>query len=130
MNRIKEEIEVTGIIAPVAQAAAGNTTGTYVEMPKLGAPDFVVRFGALAVGKKITVELFQADDATGTNAAEIAAYETIHTAPTGGDTEGTVILSVTPADVSKKFVTVKVTNDAAAAVPIDAVLLTRKTICN
>lgn len=126
-NRITEAIEVKPVIAPVAQSAAGNTTGAYLACPpKYGSIDFVVRHGALAQGKKVTVEVFQATQTDGTGAAEITSYETEFTAPTGGATDNTIIVKVESADVTKGYVTVKVTNDAAAAVPIDAFALIRK----
>lgn len=129
-NLIHEAIEVKPVIAPVAQTAAGNTTGAYLACPPAyGTIDFVVRSGALAQGKSVTVEVYQATDTSGTGAAEITAYETVFTAPTGGATDNTIILSVMSADVSKGFVTVKVTNDAAAAVPLDAFALIRKQHC-
>lgn len=129
-NLIHEAIEVKPVIAPVAQTAAGNTTGAYLACPpKYGTIDFVVRSGALAQGKSVTVEVYQATDTSGTGAAEITAYETVFTAPSGGATDNTIILSVMSADVSKGFVTVKVTNDAAAAVPIDAFAMIRKMHC-
>lgn len=125
--RISEEILITPVIAPGAQTAAGNTTGAYVACPPaLGTIDFVVRSGALAAGKKITVEVFQASDTAGTGAAELTAYETVFTAPSGGATDNTITVSVDNADVTLGFVTVKVTNDAASALPIDAFAMTRK----
>lgn len=125
--RISEEILITPVIAPVAQTAAGNTTGAYVACPPaLGSIDFVVRSGALAAGKKVTVEVYQAKDTSGTGAAELTAYETVFTAPTGGATDNTITVSVDNADVTLGFVTVKVTNDAASALPIDAFAMTRK----
>lgn len=125
--RIAEEISIVPVIAPVAQTSAGNTTGAYIACPPgLGTIDFVVRSGVLAAGKSLTVEVYQASDAQGTDAAEIAAYETVFTAPTGGATDNSVIVSVDNADVSLGFVTVKVTNDAASAVPVDAFAMIRK----
>ena len=128
-NLIHEAIEVKPVIAPVAQSAAGNTTGTYIKYPEYGTIDFVVRSGALAQTKAVTVEVYQASDTSATGAAELTAYETTFTAPTGGATDNTIIISVAPADVTKGYVTVKVTNDAAAAVPIDAFALIRKQHC-
>ena len=126
-NLIHEEIEIKPIIAPVAQTAAGNTTGAYIPCPPgLGTIDFVVRHGALAQTKVVTVEVYQASDTSATGAAEITKYETTSTAPTGGATDGIITISVMSADVSKGFVTVKVSNDAASAVPIDAFALIRK----
>lgn len=125
-NHIAEAIEVKAVIAPVAQTAAGNTTGAYLPLPEYGTIDFVVRSGALAAGKKVTVEVFQASDTSGTGAAELTAYETVFTAPTGGATDNTITVMIDSADVTKGFVTVKVTNDAASAVPVDAFALIRK----
>lgn len=125
--KIAEEILITPVIAPVAQTAAGNTTGAYIACPPaLGSIDFVVRSGALAAGKKVTVEVYQAKDTSGTGAAELTAYETVFTAPTGGATDNTITVSVDSADVTLGFVTVKVTNDAASALPIDVFAMTRK----
>lgn len=125
-NHITEEIEVKGVIAPVAQTAAGNTTGAYLPLPKYGTIDFVVNHGALAQGKVVTVEVYQASDTSATGAAEITSYETTSTGATGGSASGQVIIKIDSCDVTKGFVTVKVSNDAASAVPIDAFALIRK----
>ena len=128
-NRIAEEVTITPVIAPVAQTAAGNATGAYIACPPgLGSIDFVVRHGALAQGKSVTVEVYQASDTSGTGAAEITSYETASTAPSGGATDATIIVSVDNADVTKGFVTVKVSNDAASAVPVDAFAMIRKQV--
>lgn len=128
-NLIHEAVEIVPVIAPVAQTAAGNTTGSYIKYPAYGTIDFVVRSGALAAGKKVTVEVYQASDASATGAAEITSYETVFTAPTGGATDNTIVISVMGADVTKGFCTVKVTNDAASAVPLDAFAMVRKQHC-
>lgn len=125
-NRISEAIEIVPVIAPVAQTAAGNTTGAYIALPKYGTIDFVVRSGALAAGKKVTVEVYQASDTSATGAEELTAYETVFTAPTGGATDNTITVCVDNCDVTKGFVTVKVSNDAASAVPLDAFAMIRK----
>ena len=128
-NLIHEAIEIVPVIAPVAQTAAGNTTGSYIKYPAYGTIDFVVRSGALAQTKAVTVEVYQASDTSATGAAELTAYETTFTAPTGGATDNTIIISVAPADVTKGYVTVKVSNDAASAVPVDAFAMVRKMHC-
>ena len=130
-NTIAEAITITNVIAPKAQSYGGNDTGAYIKCPPgLGTIDFVVRHGALAEGKKVTVEVYQASDTSGTGAAEITAYETSSTGATGGSASGQIIVSVMNADVSKGFVTVKVSNDAASGtVPIDAFALIRKLHC-
>ena len=130
-NTIAEAITITNVIAPKAQSYGGNDTGAYIKCPPgLGTIDFVVRHGALAEGKSVTVEVYQATDTSGTGAAEITAYETSSTGATGGSASGQIILSVANADVSKGYVTVKVSNDAASGtVPIDAFAMTRKQHC-
>ena len=126
-NTIAEAIEIKPIIAPKAQSYGGNDTGTYIPLPEYGSIDFVVRHGALAEGKSVTVEVYQASDTSATGAAELTAYETASTAGTGGATDGTIIISVMNADVTKGFCTVKVSNDAASgSVPIDAFAMIRK----
>ena len=126
-NHIAEAIEVKAVIAPVAQTAAGNTTGAYLPLPDYGTIDFVVRSGALAAGKKVTVEVYQASDTSATGAAEITSYETASTGATGGSASGQVIVQIDSCDVTKGFVTVKVSNDAASgSVPVDAFALIRK----
>lgn len=129
-NLIHEAVEIKAVLAPQAQAKGGNATGTYIKYPEYGVIDFVVRHGALAEGKKVTVEVYQASAAAGTGAAEITSYETDSTAGTGGATDGIIIVSVLPADVTKGYVTVKVSNDSAVdAVPIDAFAMVRKMHC-
>lgn len=126
-NTIAEAVEIKPIIAPKAQSYGGNDTGTYIPLPGYGTIDFVVRHGALAEGKKVTVEVYQATDTSATGAAELTAYETASTGATGGSAQGTIIISVSNADVTKGFVTVKVSNDAASGtVPIDAFAMIRK----
>lgn len=125
--KIAEEINVIPVIAPVAQTAGGNTTGAYIACPPdLGTIDFVVRGGALASGKALTVEVYQASDTAGTGAAEITSYETTVTAGASGETDILITVSVENADVDKGFVTVKVTNTSASAYPVDAFAMTRK----
>lgn len=125
-NHIIEAVNIEPVIAPVAQTAGGNTTGTYIPLPAYGSIDFVVRGGALAAGKKMTVEVYQASDTTGTGAAELTAYETVFTAPTGGSTDCVVTIPVNNADVTLGFATVKVSNDSGSAFPVDVFALTRK----
>jgi hypothetical protein len=129
--KIAEELTIKAVLAPQAQAKGGNATGAYIACPPgLGSIDFVVRHGALAEGKSVTVEVYQATDTSGTGAAEITAYETASTAGTGGATDGIIIVSVDNCDVSKGFVTVKVSNDSAVdAVPVDAFAMIRKQYC-
>ena len=129
--KIAEEISIVPVLACQGQEYGTNDTGAYLKCPPgRGSIDFVVRYGALAQGKSVTVEVYQATAAAGTGAAEITAYETTATAPSGGATDGTIIISVDNSDVDKGYVTVKVSNDAASgSVPIDAFAMIRKELC-
>lgn len=124
MNRMHESVKHETLLLPQSQAAGGNTTGSYA--PVVNAVHdilFTVIGGALAAGKKLTVEVFQADDTGGTNAAELTDCETVFTAPVGGATSIKMMISLDKNLLSKPFVTVKVTNDAAVAVLIAAELI-------
>jgi len=127
--RISEEIEIKSVIAPVAQSAGGDNIGNYIKAPEYGHIDFLVRSGALAKDKTVTVEVYQASDTSGTGAAEITSYEKTVTGGASGNTEDQFVISVNTPDVTKGYVTVKVSNTAAAAVPIDAVALVYKQVC-
>lgn len=116
MERIHEENKIVPVIVPVSMTAGATVTGTYTALAGVMHDVlFNVPFGALPEGKKVTVEVFEADDASGTNAQEIAAAETVYTSPTGGVNSGQVLVSVPAAAFSKEFATVKVTNDKATA---------------
>lgn len=115
MNREHEEEQIARLVLPQAMAYGATITGAYKSLQN-GAKDvcFNAVIGALAAGKKLTVEVFEADDDSGTNAAEIAAAESVFTAPGGGATEAQVLISMPLALFSKPYATVKLTNDAAS----------------
>jgi len=116
MNRIHEEKKIDTLIVPVSMTAGATVTGTYKSLSGGGRDVlFEVNFGALPEGKKVTVEVFEADSAAALNEQEIIAAETVFTAPTGGATDGKVLVSVPLAQFSKEYATVKVTNDKATA---------------
>jgi hypothetical protein len=116
MNRIHEEKKFETMIVPVSMTAGATVTGTYKSLSG-GMHDalFEVNFGALPEGKKVTVEVFEADDASATNEAELTTAQTVYTSPTGGVNSGKVLVSVPLSAFSKEFATVKVTNDKATA---------------
>ena len=114
MNRLYERMAMSVALAPVSQAAAGNSTTAYVDASTLRSLDFVVAHGALAAGKKLTVEVLNADNNQGTGAKTIATAE--YTAPTGGWTDGMIVVSVDAAGTRDRYYAVKITNDAASAV--------------
>lgn len=125
MNRIHEELEYNVAIIPVQQAAGGNTTSAYIDTTEYLAMDFVVEHGALAAGKKLTVEVLHAPEADGASAAAIISAKKEVIAPTGGLVSGTVVVSIRPRAEYGKCFAIKVTNDAAAAVPVSALALGR-----
>lgn len=120
MNRIREELENKVAIVPVSQTAGGNTTSAYIDACGYNALDFVISHGALAAGKKITVQLYHAADTSGTGAAEIEGAKHEFASPTGGVTSGIITISIRPQAGWGSYFAVKVTNDAAAAVLIAA----------
>lgn len=121
MNKIYERLKSILLIAPEAQTAAGETTSSYIDCSTYGELFANVSIGALAAEKKVTVKIYSADDTSGTNAAE--AGSAVYTAPTGGATSATVLCSAMIIPSRKRYYAVKVSNDAAAAVPICATAL-------
>lgn len=117
MNRIYEEEQVVPLVLPQSMSAGATITGAYKSLEG-GMHDvmFNAVIGSLADGKKLTVQVYEADDTSGTNAAEVQDAETIFTAPTGGATQAQVLISVPLAQFSKPCATVKLINDAAGAV--------------
>jgi hypothetical protein len=116
MNRIHENTKFETLIVPVSMTAGATVTGTYKSLAG-GMHDalFEVNFGALPATKKVTVEVFEADDASATNEAELVGAQTVYTSPSGGVTSGKVLVSVKLSEFSKEFATVKVTNDKDTA---------------
>ncbi len=119
MNRICERVKSEVVLAPVSQAAAGNSTSSYVYGQEKKTIDFIVAFGALAAGKKLTLELLNASSADGTAAETIKTVSL--TAPTDGWTSGCHVVSVPVKGDLGGYYALKVTNDAAAAVLIGIV---------
>lgn len=116
MNRIHEEFKFQTLIVPVSMGNGATVTGAYVPLAGVGHDAlFEVNFGALPEGKKVTVEVYEADSDAGANAQELAAAETVFTAGVGGVTDGKILISVPSDQFSKEYVTVKVTNDKATA---------------
>ena len=116
MERIHEINKIQQLVLPQSMSAGATITGLYKEL--VGAHDvlFHVPFGVLAATKTLTVQVFQADDGSGTNAEEVDAAETIFTSPGGGVTSGQVLISMPLGLFSKPYVTVKLINTAAVAV--------------
>lgn len=117
MNRIHEEEKVQILAKPQSMSAGATVTSNYKSLGG-GLHDvlFNVPFGALAQAKEITVEVLQADDGSGTNAEEITEAETTFTSPTGGVTEGQILISIPLSKFSRTYVALRITNTAASAV--------------
>ena len=117
MERIHEEDQVEVLVLPQSMSSGATITGTYKPLSG-GMSDvlFSAVCGTLAAGKKLTVEVFQADDASGTNAEEIPAAESVFTAPGGGATKGQVLISIPLDQFTRPYATVKLTNDASGPV--------------
>lgn len=121
MNRIYERVQATTAIVPVSQSAAGNTTSGYIDCSDISEIQFVVQFGALAATKKLTIDLYCADDTSATNAEKDDTV--VVTSPTGGLTSGEAVVSAMIIPGRRRYYAVKVTNDAASAVLISAAAL-------
>lgn len=118
MNRIHEEKKVQILAKPQSMTAGSTVDGNYKSLAG-GAHDvlFHVPFGVLAQTKTITVEVFRADNESGDNPEEIAEAETTFTSPTGGVTEGQILISLPLTLFTQKpCATVKISNTAAVAV--------------
>lgn len=116
MDCTHEVKKIDQLIVPQSMNAGATVAGSYKSLVG-GMHDvcFNVTFGALPEGKKVTVEVFQADDDQGANPVELEAAETVYTSPAGGVDSGQVLVCVKLAKFSKEYVTVKVTNDKATA---------------
>lgn len=117
MERTHEVKKILTLVKPQSMTAGSTVTGSYKSL--VGARGdvlFNVPFGVLAQDKTVKVEVFQADDGSGTNAEEIADAETTYTSPSGGVTEGQILVSVPVNHFSRDYATVKITNTAASAV--------------
>lgn len=124
MERIHEKMKHEILLAPVSQNAGANTTGAFKSAAQVVFDMLlIVTFAALAAGKKVTAEVIQADDAVPNGSAEITACETVYTAPAGGVTSGKILISLDKSQLSKPYISVKVTNDADAPVVISAEMI-------
>ena len=128
-RRITEEIELKTLIAPTEQAAGEDVIGGYIRLRscpwQLEPVDFVVRSGALASGKEITVEVLEADDESGKNAEIVEGCTVEHISGSTGDAENQIRILIYGADVRKDCATVKVMCDDAG-MPLEAFALMRR----
>ncbi len=124
MNRISEDIAVIVAKAPASLASATEMTSDYISAAGRSSIDFVVQFAELDAEKTLTVEIYQADDSSGTNAAKLA--EATFTAPSAITAGGRAIASINPAGDSKPYYAVKLQHDQGAAVVCGVLALCRE----
>lgn len=123
--RIHEEIDAVVALAPKSQSAGENDTTAYIDAQDFSELEFVITHGALAAGKKITVEVYGSHNANGAGAEKLG--EKTVTAGAGGLASGIVRASVIVTANRGRYYAAKVTNDAAAAVDVGVVALGRVT---
>lgn len=122
MKRITEEFLSTVVLVPASIAASTLTASGYVSCAETGEVTFLVSTGALASGKKLTVEVYGATDDQGTGAVKVA--EKVFTA--GSNMTGALaMVSCKPSAQVGPFVGVKIQHDAAAAVICGVTALSR-----
>jgi hypothetical protein len=117
MNRIHEVNKFQSLVIPQSMSAGTTVTGAYKSLIGSGHDVlFLILVGVLAATKTVTVKVFQADDVGATNEEELADAETVFTSPSGGVTEGQILVSIPLNHFSREFATVKIVNTAAAPV--------------
>ena len=122
-HRINEEIKFIPLFAPASQTAGASlTAGEYISVSGCKEVEVIIIVGSLASGKKITVELYDSDDSSGTGAKKIAD------GVIAGDDSSSYVL-VIPVDITESvnnYLSIKIGNDSASAVGVSAVAACRK----
>lgn len=72
MKRIFEELARGIVFAPQAVATATQKTSGFVAASETGEVEFLLATGPVASGKKLTVEVYAADDEAGAGAVKVA----------------------------------------------------------
>lgn len=121
MCQINEKYIPMSLFPPKSIASKGNVTGTYVDLQGRKSLLILAHLGAVAAGKSVKVEVLTATKADGTDAT---VCETVtYTAPTGGVTSHMEEIPLAVRHDFGRYLTVKVTNDGAAAVLASATLV-------
>lgn len=113
MNRIYEELKSAVVLAPVSVNTETEKTTDYISGAEFESIDFHVQLASLPKTQTLTVALYAADDAEGTNAAKID--EKTFTASAAL----TKVLAIVSAEVTgdrKPYYGVKFQHDAGDAV--------------
>lgn len=121
MYQINEKYIPRSLFPPQSIASKGNATGSYVDLQGRKCLLVLAHLGAVAAGKSVKVEVLTATDTAGTGAA--VCREVTYTAPTGGVSSHVEEIPLTVRHDFGRYLTVKVTNDGAAAVLASATLI-------
>ncbi len=132
MERTYEEEKFVTLVVPKSINSGATETGAYKALTPNGLHDvlFNVPFGVLAATKIVTVQVWQADDDSGTNAEEIEAAETVYTSPGGGVTQGQILISIPLNYFSREYATVKIINGAATGLLAFAEMVIEQAVRN
>lgn len=113
MNRIFEELSQSVVFAPQAVATATLKTTDFVDMSQNDEVCFLLATGALASGKKLTVQVFANDAASVANAEKVAEAEFV--AQAAMDCAAAVV-SCRPRAEHGRYLCLKFKHDAGADV--------------
>lgn len=114
MRRLTEELLNVVALAPQDVATATLTTTGFVDLSGVPEVTFLISTGALAKGKKLTVQLVASDVAAGTGAVQIAEQVfTADDALTGG---AVAAVSYKPAAANGRYAAIKFKHDAGSDV--------------
>lgn len=120
MDRIYEELKIVSLMAPASVATATETATGYVSAAGAARLDIVILTAALSKTKTLQLDVYHADDASGTNAAKLSDG-----AFTLSDdlTTGAFIASVNVAGDRKGYYSAKFQHDQGTAVICGAAAL-------
>lgn len=117
MNRIMEAMKAEVACVPVSLAASTDSTPIYISAAKKRQLAFAVTTAALANGKKLTVAVYGATDASGTGATKLGEKEFTAAAAMAS---AVAVVDVKPQSAYSHYA-VKFQHDSAAAVVCGAV---------
>ena len=125
MYHLNDKYATLDALTPQSVAAAGSTTGNFMDMQTRHAYSFAVQLGAVAAGKAVKVELMSSDQSNGTGAEALA--EATFTAPAEGAVFHVVVLYGFVRPSHGRYLAVKVSNEGDAAVLCSALLMADNT---
>lgn len=126
-NRLHEELDIICVKAPASIATATATKSDYVDGADRDEIAFLWSMASLGSGKTMTIKVYAADDATGTNAAVVATG----TVTAGADAiaKATGCASVKVAGDRARFYCAEITHDSGSGVICSCVAIARPFYC-